>query len=78
MCPLLGGSPFFKSPLFGLSKPLKPFLPLQESKVSVTFDPPTAPLTSEEQVVVRMEPQGPSFELRLRGTATEPLSPSKG
>lgn len=54
------------------------FSPLQESIVSVCFDPPLAPLIAEGRVRIQIQPGGPVYELKLRGTATEPSTPSKG
>ena len=50
----------------------------QESKVSVCFDPPSAPLISEGLLEIHIEPGGPRHELKLRGTAIEPPTPKKG
>jgi len=51
---------------------------LQESQVKVTFDPPTAPLIAEALIQVRIEPGGPSFNVKLRGTAVTQPPPSDG
>ena len=46
--------------------------------MSVTFDPSTAPLIVEGVVEARVEPGGPRYEIKLRGTATEPPTHNKG
>ena len=43
----------------------------QEVQVSVCFSPPSAPLTSEGSLMIHVEPNGPNYEMKLRGTATD-------
>ena len=35
------------------------------------FTPPSAPLTSEGSLMIHVEPSGPNYEMKLRGTAAE-------
>ncbi len=46
--------------------------------MAVTFDPPTGPLISEGCVKIHIEPGGPWYELKIRGTATDPPNHEKG
>ena len=43
----------------------------QEVQVNVCFFSPSAPLTSEGSLMIHVEPSGPNYEMKLRGTATE-------
>ena len=51
---------------------------LQESQVQVTFSPPSAPLTVEGCLSIHVEPSGPDYELKLRGTAIEQETQKEG
>ena len=45
--------------------------PGEETQVTVSFSPPTSPLTIDGYLVIHVEPNGPSYELKLRGTAAK-------
>ena len=45
--------------------------PAEETQVSVSFSPPTSPLTIDGYLMIHVEPNGPDYELKLRGTATK-------
>ena len=44
--------------------------PAEESQVKVSFSPPTSPLTVDGYLMIHAE-NGPSYELKIRGTATK-------
>ena len=45
--------------------------PDEEGQVRVSFSPPTAPLIIDGYLMIRVQPDGPSYELKVRGTAVK-------
>ena len=45
--------------------------PSEEARVSVSFSPSSSPLVEDGFLMVHIRPHGPSYELKLQGTASE-------
>ena len=45
--------------------------PSEEAQVKVSFSPPSSPLVVDGYLMIHVEPNGPNYELKLRGTATK-------